>query len=82
MSEFEVEQKLRVEEFGAVRAQLLELGAVEKGTVEQSDTYFAHPQRDFAATDEAFRLRRIGSQNRVTYKGPKRAAAVKNPRGD
>jgi adenylate cyclase class 2 len=37
----------------------------------QSDLYFAHPQRDFRATDEAFRVRRTGKEVCLTYKGPK-----------
>ncbi len=37
----------------------------------QSDLYFAHPARDFAQTDEALRIRRVGQHNFVTYKGPK-----------
>lgn len=42
--------------------------------IEQIDTYYAVPMRDFAETDEALRLRRIsGDEGRVelTYKGPK-----------
>jgi adenylate cyclase class 2 len=39
--------------------------------VEQIDCYYRHPQRDFAETDEAFRLRTVGEQNFMTYKGPK-----------
>jgi len=41
----------------AVRAALAE-DAEALGTVEQVDTYFDAPHRDFAATDEALRLRR------------------------
>src|SRR5262249_52243957 len=35
------------------------------------------PDRDFAKTNEAFRLRRVGPANFLTYKGPKRAGPVK-----
>ena len=35
------------------------------------DRYFNHPARDFAETDEALRIRRIGPVNRITYKGPR-----------
>ena len=35
------------------------------------------PAHDFAVTNEAFRLRRIGSENRITYKGPRRAGPTK-----
>lgn len=41
------------------------------------DQYFNAPDRDFAATDEAFRVRSIEGKNFVTYKGPKRDAATK-----
>ena len=60
----------------AVRARLLELDADSLGTVEQADTYYGHPVRDFAETDEALRIRREtrdgepDSEARVTYKGP------------
>ena len=68
---FEVEQKFRVADFSAIETQLARLGAVIAAPVEQVDTYFAHPQRDFAATDEALRIRQVGDENFITYKGPK-----------
>lgn len=51
----------------------------------QADTYYAHPARDFAATDEALRIRRIGpgtnvTAARITYKGPKIDTASKTRR--
>lgn len=39
--------------------------------MKQVDCYYRHPQRDFAQSDEAFRLRSVGEQNMMTYKGPK-----------
>jgi adenylate cyclase, class 2 len=36
-----------------------------------ADRYFNAPDRDFARTDEALRLRSIGPNNFITYKGPK-----------
>ena len=36
-----------------------------------ADHYFNAPDRDFAVTDEAVRVRSIGEKNFVTYKGPK-----------
>jgi adenylate cyclase class 2 len=73
----EVEVKYPIADLAAVRANLLALGAewVEERT--DADQYFNAPDRDFKETDEAFRLRRIGSKNRLTYKGPKRDAATK-----
>jgi adenylate cyclase class 2 len=79
----EVELKFRAEQghdLSAIRAGLIELGALPVGTVDQADTYFAHPARDFAATDEALRLRRVGERNCITYKGPKLDAATKTRR--
>lgn len=67
----EVEQKFRVDDFASVVAKLDELGATKQKPVRQVDAYFAHPQRDFAATDEALRLRRVGESNVITYKGSK-----------
>ncbi|MBI5758537.1 MAG: class IV adenylate cyclase [Planctomycetales bacterium] len=53
-----------------ILSRLIACGAIPGPSVEQRDLYFAHPSRDFAQTDEAFRLRQIGEQNVVTYKGP------------
>ena len=60
-----------------VFSRLFPLGAVKAEQRTDRDHYFNAPDRDFAKTDEAFRLRRIGSENRLTYKGPKRDAATK-----
>ncbi|MGM0590171.1 MAG: class IV adenylate cyclase [Halobacteriota archaeon] len=72
---YEVEVKLRADH-DAVRARLDDLGAAHLGVVEQRDTYYDAPHRDFAATDEALRLRtetRLDDGDTVTkmtYKGP------------
>jgi adenylate cyclase class 2 len=67
---YEVELKFRVTDPDRLMARLEELGATWGPPVPQSDRYFAHPSRDFAATDEALRLRTIGDQTELTYKGP------------
>jgi adenylate cyclase class 2 len=68
---YEVECKYRVADLAALEKRLAERGA-RVGVAElQVDIYFQHPSRDFAATDEALRIRRIGGRNFVTYKGPK-----------
>ncbi|HEY2893105.1 MAG TPA: class IV adenylate cyclase [Pirellulales bacterium] len=67
----EVEQKFAIENMESLRRRLCELGAAFGSPLEQVDLYFAHPARDFAETDEAFRLRREGEANWFTYKGPK-----------
>src|SRR5262252_3741897 len=68
----EVEQKFREVDFAALEQKLRSLGAEESERHSEADHYFNAPDRDFAKTDEALRIRRIGTNNRVTYKGPKR----------
>jgi adenylate cyclase class 2 len=68
----EVEQKFRGVDFAVLEHKLCSLGAVEGERHSEADHYFNAPDRDFAKTDEALRIRRIGTNNRVTYKGPKR----------
>ncbi len=79
-AEYEVEQKYRVEDLDAVSQRLCEMGANSLKEVQQIDTYFAHPQRSFAETDEAFRMRRIDQVNLLTYKGPRLDSSVKTRR--
>ncbi len=74
---YEVEQKYRCDNLEGVRTRLESLGASGGETVEQTDCYYRHPVRDFAKTDEAFRLRRVGPANFMTYKGPKIDASTK-----
>jgi adenylate cyclase class 2 len=70
---YEVELKVAADH-DRVRARLDELGADSLGGVVQIDTYYDAPHRDFAETDEAFRLREErtddGTTTRMTYKGP------------
>ncbi len=73
----EVEAKYRAADWDEVRAKLADWGAVPEEVRKDADHYFNAPDRDFAKTDEAVRLRRIGTQNFLTYKGPKREAETK-----
>jgi adenylate cyclase class 2 len=71
---YEVELKVRGDH-DRVRERLDEVGATALGTVTQEDTYFDAPDREFARTDEALRVRRErrpDGDRRVflTYKGP------------
>lgn len=66
----EVELKFRTPDITRVRAHVEQLGGRKESCIEQADTYFAHPARDFAQTDEALRIRVVGKQACVTYKGP------------
>jgi adenylate cyclase class 2 len=67
----EVEMKFRAPDLAAVERQLTALGAAWEAPLRHVDAYFRHPCRDFKQTDEALRIRRIGENNFVTYKGPK-----------
>lgn len=73
----EVEMKFPVEDFAPLVTRLAEWGITNVQSREDADYYFNAPDRDFAQTDEALRLRRIGVANFVTYKGPKRDAQTK-----
>ena len=68
----EVEVKFKVGSLDAVRGRLLELNARFVGESSEVDIYLNHPCRDFAATDEALRVRLHGDGTAtVTYKGPR-----------
>ena len=74
---YEVEQKYHLQNREAFESALRALGAVEETVEHHADTYYNHPCRDFAATNEAFRIRRVGTVPMITYKGPKLPGAVK-----
>ncbi|MFM7116708.1 MAG: class IV adenylate cyclase [Planctomycetota bacterium] len=77
MQKLEVELKFVGAEPVRLEQQLIERGARLGGTMSQADEYFAHPQRNFAETDEALRVRSEGDRRVLTYKGPKLPGAVK-----
>jgi len=68
MIEIEIKARADHEE---LRKILKQAGAALEKTVEQSDSYYNAPHRDFALTDEALRLRDQGGQIYMTYKGKK-----------
>jgi adenylate cyclase, class 2 len=74
---YEVEVKYRSVDHRVLAQRLAELGALSSSSVRQVDSYLSHPSRDFAATNEAFRVRSIGTGNRITYKGPRRPGPTK-----
>lgn len=65
----EVEMKFRVDDPAILQAKLT--GWTAHPERQEEDHYFNAPDRDFAITDEALRIRTIGDQNLLTYKGPK-----------
>ncbi|MFM7245699.1 MAG: class IV adenylate cyclase [Planctomycetaceae bacterium] len=77
---YEVEQKYPVADVAELEGRLGAAGAVWHGVLEQVDRYFGHPSRDFAATDEALRLRSTADGVAITWKGPRLDAAAKTRR--
>ncbi|GAB4149184.1 MAG: class IV adenylate cyclase [Planctomycetaceae bacterium] len=67
---YEVEMKFPLADSAELESRLAELEATVHPTIEQIDTYYNHPARDFAETDEALRVRTVNGQYVVTYKGP------------
>jgi pantoate--beta-alanine ligase len=73
----EIEQKYAHADFDALRRHLEGWGAGSPVVHDEADQYFNAPDRDFARTGEAFRLRRIDQVNLLTFKGPRQSGAVK-----
>ena len=73
----EVEAKFRCSDWEPVIARLQEWGATGEPVRQDADHYFNAPDRDFATTDEAVRVRQTGPKAVITYKGPKRDAVTK-----
>lgn len=67
----EVEMKFPVLDWTDLERKLAAWGAKKLEARREEDHYFNAPDRDFGRTDEAFRLRRAGTKNFLTYKGPK-----------
>jgi adenylate cyclase class 2 len=74
---FEVEVKYRSVDHDRLAERLDQLGAVRGTAVDQEDIYLSHPARDFALTREALRVRRVGEEIRITYKGPRLSGPTK-----
>lgn len=67
----EIELKYRSDDPAVAERKLRAMGAELLGSHPEHDTYFNAPDRDFAKTGEAVRLRRSGAVTKLTYKGPK-----------
>jgi adenylate cyclase, class 2 len=67
---YEVELKFPLRDGPAMHERLKSLGATPGESLSQRDRYFNHPSRDFRQTNEALRIRSVGGQSCVTYKGP------------
>ena len=67
----EIEVKAYADDLKGIEAKIKEMGAEPTWEGGQEDTYYNHPERDFAKTDEALRIRKEKNRNTLTYKGPK-----------
>lgn len=73
----EIESKFAIGSFDDIARTLERWGAIRAAAHVESDHYYNAPDRDFRQTDEALRLRRVGAENRLTYKGPKQPGPTK-----
>jgi len=67
----EVEIKFPAGDSADLEQRLRDLGAAYRETLHEADHYLNAPDRDFARTDEALRVRRANAATFITYKGPK-----------
>lgn len=71
----EVEIKAKIDDYKKAIEELNSLGAKYSHTERQHDIYFNAPDKDYAKTDEALRIRQIPNEDKIekilTYKGPK-----------
>jgi adenylate cyclase class 2 len=67
----EIEVKAHADDLKKVEAELRKMGAQFIEDIRQIDTYYNHPCRNFAETDEALRIRCSGAKYYLAYKGKK-----------
>jgi len=68
---YEVELKYAVANVPQLRMKLEEFGLCFGEAVEEHDTFYQHPAKDYTVTDECLRIRHRADEYRITYKGPK-----------
>lgn len=78
MNLLEIEIKARIKSPDEIRGLILKEGGIFSEIENHEDIYFNHPSRDFAETDEAFRIRTVNTETFITYKGPKIGTAAKS----
>ncbi len=78
--QFEVERKFWLTDRADTESRIVGLDVTMGEPIEQIDKYFSHPARDFGKTDEALRMRRVGSRNFLTYKGARIDSTTKTRR--
>jgi adenylate cyclase class 2 len=68
---YEVERKFRLKNPDELLGKLHSLGVTFADIVAHCDHYYDHPDRDFARTDEALRIRVTDGSVWLAYKGPR-----------
>ena len=68
---YEVEVKYFVLNINQLLEKIRSFSVVFSEPFEEHDTFYQHPCRDFAETDECLRIRKSVGEYRITYKGPK-----------
>ena len=68
---YEVEIKYAVSDVTQLLEKFEPFGLCFGESVEEHDTFYQHPSKDFAATDECLRIRYRAGEYKITYKGPK-----------
>ncbi|MEM1722215.1 MAG: class IV adenylate cyclase [Candidatus Jordarchaeales archaeon] len=71
MIEVEIKYRVPKDSVEQILSRVTSMGGVFVGEEIQEDIYFQHPSRNFALTDEALRVRRVGNKTEITYKGPR-----------
>ena len=80
----EIEAKMKVPDFGAVRSKLKSAGAEHHGSVLETNTFFDTEDRSLLAKDHGLRLRhqrdaKTGEEKSIiTFKGPRLHGALKS----
>ena len=68
---YEVELKYAVPDVPQLLVELEQFGLCFGEAVEEHDTFYQHPAKDYAATDECLRIRHRAGEYKITYKGTK-----------
>ena len=68
---YEVELKYAVADKANLLEELGQFGLHFGDAVEEHDTFYQHPVKDYAATDECLRIRHRAGKYKLTYKGQK-----------
>ena len=68
---YEVELKYAISDMPQLLEKLEQFGLQFGEAVEEHDTFYQHPSKDFVATDECLRIRHRAGEYIITYKGPK-----------